>query len=125
MTGRWGRRPHGVAGERGASPPICLFNPDIVRYENQRTDGTCGTERPRAPKSPRIAKLITERHNNFATVIINAHIRETNMRFIRDRRDALASFAASLLIPALAQAAPGTDTTLDPAGAKNLRDLSR
>jgi hypothetical protein len=46
-------------------------------------------------------KLITKRHNNFATVIINAHIRETNMRFIRDRRDALASFAASLLIPAL------------------------
>jgi hypothetical protein len=47
------------------------------------------------------------------------------MRFIRDRRDALASFAASLLIPALAQAAPGTDMTLEPAGAKNLRDLSR
>jgi hypothetical protein len=54
-----------------------------------------------------------------------------NMQFTIDRRGALASIGTGLMMSGLAQTAPGNaapgnaETDLEPAGAKNLRDLSR
>jgi hypothetical protein len=48
------------------------------------------------------------------------------MKFTTDRRTALATLGAGLMMSGLTQAAPGaTDMALEPTGAKNLRDLSR
>jgi hypothetical protein len=48
------------------------------------------------------------------------------MQFITDRRSALASIGAGLMVSGLAAAAPArADTPLAPTGATSLRDLSR